>query len=78
MAEPPGDPEAIRGAKEYLERTYLPSGATYSETVDQVALTALLDVGEARAAPSFDKFCRDLCRLLSSMPEGQMALEANP
>jgi len=73
MAEPPENPEAIRGAKQYLERNYLTAGASYSETVDQVALTALLDLGEARAAPSFDKLCRDLCRLLASMPQDPIA-----
>ena len=64
VAEPPENPETIRGAKEYLARHYLRPGATYSETVDQVALAAVLDLAEARGAPSFDKLCRDLCRLI--------------
>ena len=64
VAVAPVDPEAIRGAKEYLERQLLAAGESYRATVDQVALTAKLGLEEARAAPSFDKLCRDLCRLL--------------
>ncbi len=64
----PVDPEAIRGAKQHLERHVLVPGAVYQETVDQPALTAVLGLEEARAAPSFDKLCRDLCRLLLMVP----------
>lgn len=60
----PADPESIRGAKQYLERVFLDPDRTYKETVDQPGLTAVLGLVEARAAPSFDKFCRDLHRLL--------------
>jgi hypothetical protein len=65
---PPADPEAVRDAKAHLVRHILGPGAVYSETVDQVRLTAALDLAEARAAPSFDKLCRDLCRLLGAAP----------
>lgn len=61
----PANPEAIRGAKGYLERHVLAPGATYRETVDQPTLTAVFALGEARTAPSFDKLCRELCRFLS-------------
>jgi hypothetical protein len=37
----------------------------YSETVDQAALTAVMDLGLARSADSFDKLVRDLARLLN-------------
>ncbi len=61
--EPPADPEAIRGAKEWL-RDRMPSGTCYSETVDQPALTSTFDLHAARRSPSFDRFYRrfgDFC-----------------
>jgi hypothetical protein len=62
--EPPPDPEAIRGAKEWLQdRT--PQDQKYSPTADQPALTALLDLERARSrSPSFDKCYREIERLL--------------
>ena len=33
----------------------MPGQQPYSETLDQPALTAILDLDAARAAPSFDK-----------------------
>ncbi|MEQ8964657.1 MAG: DUF4276 family protein [Azospirillaceae bacterium] len=59
-AEPPSDPESIRGAKEALGRMVMVSGAVYRPAVDQPALTARMDLAEARQAPSFDKLCRDI------------------
>ena len=60
-ATAPPDPEAIRGAKEYLERQCMLPRATYSPTVDQPALTDRFSFDEARrACPSFDKLWRDL------------------
>ena len=60
----PANPEAIRGAKEHLERHCMVPGATYSPTVDQPALTGRFSFEEARgASPSFDKLWRDLERL---------------
>ena len=64
----PPDPESIGGAKRYLEQHVLVPGAVYRETVDQPALTDALDPDAARAAPSFDKLCRDLHRLLPVAP----------
>lgn len=59
--EPPTDPEAIRGAKEWLSAR-IPQG--YRETLDQPALTAVFDLQLARSAPSFDKCYRDLASIL--------------
>jgi len=58
----PGDPEGIRGAKEWLRGRM--TGATYSETLDQPALTARFDLDAARRADSFDKCFREIRRLL--------------
>jgi len=63
-ADAPPNPESIRGAKEYLRDRILRPGFTYRETVDQKSLTAIVALEEARLAPSFDKFCRDVCSLL--------------
>jgi hypothetical protein len=53
------DPEQPRGAKERLE-TLMPGGS-YLDTHDQPALTAALDIEEARRrCPSLDKLLRDL------------------
>jgi Domain of unknown function (DUF4276) len=71
-ADPPPEPEAIRGAKEYLATTLLEPGAVYSETVDQVSLTAVMDLVEASRCPSFRKLCRDLRALVGwpMQPQG--------
>lgn len=56
----PTDPEAIRGAKEWIGR-YQP----YRPTVDQAPMTARFDLAEARRnAPSFDKMWRAIEALL--------------
>lgn len=63
-AAAPVDPEAIRGAKEHLERHCMMAGATYSPTIDQPAFTQKFSFEEARrASPSFDKLWRDLEQL---------------
>lgn len=61
----PEDPEAIRGAKEWLRRNMLGS-RTYSETVDQPAFTALFDIDAARTCRSFDRLCRVIQNLLGN------------
>ncbi|WP_433509433.1 DUF4276 family protein [Nonomuraea sp. CA-143628] len=62
--EPPPDPEGIRDAKGWLTAHKI-DGTSYKETADQAALAALFDLEQARGgAPSFDKFCRDVERLL--------------
>ena len=60
---PPQDPEAIVGAKEWLTARRV-DGQAYKETLDQVALAAVVDLGAARSAESFDKFYREVVRLL--------------
>lgn len=60
--EPPPNPQAVRGAKEWLTR-HMPGPAVYSPTADQPSLAATISLNEARAASSFDKFCRAVCAL---------------
>ena len=54
----PQTPEEIRGAKEWLRDRM--SGRVYSPTIDQPALTAIMNLNQARAASSFDKCYRDM------------------
>jgi hypothetical protein len=61
--ETPDDPEGIRGAKEWLRRR-MGSGRTYSETTDQAALTARIDLDAAQVAPSFRRCVREVTRLV--------------
>jgi hypothetical protein len=60
---PPADPEAVHDAKGWLSRNML-EGRRYSETLDQPALAAMFDLDQARRADSFDKFHREVRRLL--------------
>lgn len=62
----PPEPEAIRGAKEWLEHQ-MPRGQGYMESLDQPALTAVFDLGAARRADSFDKCYREVVRLLNRL-----------
>jgi hypothetical protein len=64
--EPPPDPEAIRGTKEWLTAR-MESGRSYVETLDQSALTASMDLRQARTAPSFDKFFRDVMAIIEGL-----------
>ncbi len=58
--DPPVDPEAIRGAKEWIQANRT-DGRAYRPTVDQAALTDAIDIDLARGrSASFDKFCRVL------------------
>jgi hypothetical protein len=66
---PPNDPEAIRGAKEWLSNQ-MEGSRTYRETRDQPTLAALFDIEQARQADSFDKCYRDIVRLLSELRDG--------
>ena len=59
----PPDPEAVRGAKEWLA-SRMPPGRKYRPTLHQAALTHRFDMAAARAAPSFDKLWRDVTALL--------------
>lgn len=59
--ERPGKPLSIRGAKEWLGQR-MPRG--YSETVDQPALAAVMDIEAARRnSRSFQKLCDEVMRL---------------
>ena len=62
-ATPPTDPEAIRGAKEWLG-AHMPPGQRYRATLHQAALTEVFDLDAARSAPSFNKLWRDVSELL--------------
>ena len=65
--QPPADPEAIRGAKEWLTGR-MTAGRTYSPTLDQPALSARFDLDLARTrSQSFDKFYRDTVALISRL-----------
>ena len=64
-AEGPPHPEEVRGAKEYLEREILLPGLAYSETVDQVSLTAVMDLRATLSCPSFAKLWRDFKALMT-------------
>ena len=64
--QPPNNPEAIRGAKEWLSQRREGPG-TYRPTVDQPGLTDRFDFDQARHADSFDKCYRDIARLLNEL-----------
>lgn len=60
----PDDPESIRDAKGWLT-DHRVDGHPYKPTVDQRLLASAFDIDLARkAAPSFDKFCREVESLL--------------
>ena len=53
-------PEQHRLGKGWVERNFI-GGSRYSETQDQPAMTAAMDIALCRArSPSFDKLCREL------------------
>jgi hypothetical protein len=55
----PDQPETARLGKGWIERRF--RGTKYSETQDQPAMTAVMDLALCRArSPSFDKLCREL------------------
>jgi len=60
---PPTNPESIRNAKRWLSDR-MPRGASYRETLDQPALSAVFDLEAAKSAPSFDKMWRELAQCL--------------
>lgn len=62
----PSNPEAIRGAKEWLSHR-MEGSRTYRETRDQAALTARFNIEQARHVGSFDKCYRDIVRLLEEL-----------
>lgn len=63
--EPPAQPEEVRGAKEWLSR-HMEGSTTYSETIDQPAMAAFIDLDAARSnSPSFDNCWREIAGLLA-------------
>ena len=62
----PSNSESIRGAKEWLIRQ-MPQGNSYKPKNDQVRLTTAINVLLARQrSQSFDRFCREVERLLTA------------
>lgn len=57
--EPPDNPRC----KEWLRGKMVP-GRAYSPTVDQAALAAEMDLAQARLSRSFDRFVREIERLI--------------
>lgn len=64
-ADAPPEPEAIRGAKEWMGARMETS---YRETIDQPGFTGHFDLDQARAADSFDKLYREMEALLNPPP----------
>ena len=63
----PREPDAIRGAKEWLSRRI--ADGRYRERTDQAALAATMDLGAARRrSRSFRKLCDEWLRLCSAVP----------
>jgi hypothetical protein len=54
---------AIRDAKGWI-RDRMPQGRKYRETLDQPALAAVFDLNAARSSDSFDKYYREVVRLI--------------
>lgn len=59
--EPPGDPEAIRGAKEWLGRHM---GSPYDPIIHQVEFSRAIDLAQARTNASFDRLCNHMGALI--------------
>lgn len=62
-AEPPPDPEQIRGAKEYLETRILRAQETYAATVDQPSFAAMISLELASTSRSFRKLAKEIDRI---------------
>jgi len=67
--ESPANVETIRDAKGWLSQ-HRGSRAGYSPTIHQASFAACIDLEQARSAPSFDKFCRDVARLIDALSAG--------
>ena len=62
-----GDPEAVRGVKEWLTRQ-LPRGKAYKETIHQAPMTRLIDPELARnRSRSFRRICHAVEQLLNQI-----------
>jgi hypothetical protein len=60
------DPESIRGAKEWLTN-HKTDGHPYTEVTDQPALTDIFNISDAKRANSFDKFYREIARMIETL-----------
>jgi hypothetical protein len=66
-AQAPAEPEARRNAKGELE-SHMPAGASYSPTIHQARLTAIMDLAQAhRGSRSFRKLTKSVGSLLTHM-----------
>jgi hypothetical protein len=63
---PPVDAEAVRDAKGWLTNN-MQRAKPYSPTTHQASFSQTMSLEEARTAPSFDKLCRDVRRLVEAM-----------
>jgi hypothetical protein len=66
---PPSDPESVSGAKEWLSRR-MPRDEPYGPTSHQASFSQVMSLDQARRAPSFDKLCRDVRRLVDALRAG--------
>jgi hypothetical protein len=63
----PDAPEDQRCGKKWVESRF--RGPKYAETQDQPAMTATMDLSQARSrSPSFDKLCRELQKRITRAP----------
>jgi len=71
--EAPSDPEGVAGAKESLSLSrHFRARQPYSPTRHQASFSAVFDLELARRrAPSFEKLCRDVRRLVDAMRAGE-------
>ena len=63
---PPADCESVQDAKKWL-RDRMFAGERYSPTSHQASFSQVMSLEQARGAPSFDKLCRDVRRLVDAM-----------
>jgi len=73
----PVDPEAIRDAKGWI-RDRMPDGRKYRETLDQPAFSAVFDLSAARSSDSFDKYYREVVRLIGLSRDRTAAASRTP
>ncbi len=68
-------PEVVKDAKGWLSAR-MKNGRKYKETLDQPAMSAQFDISVAqKQSPSFDKFIRELTRLVSAPPSAPDAAD---
>lgn len=61
----PDDCESVRGAKEWISKR-MSGNSTYQPPAHQAGFVKHFDIALARKnSPSFDKFCRDVARLMA-------------